>query len=149
MTGKPPILMRREGNRLAPIDAWSEEQVLALPQGITFNVRTTEDRSRSELNLYWAGLGYLRETAVDDLKWPTTRKLHRTIMEALGYVERIYRIDGSYWVEPDSIALNEMEDAEFKTYFERAKTFVWLNWHVDPWAEWLKEKQASNPRPAR
>lgn len=138
------MLMRRRGSTLVPVDGWGEEQLREIPEGKDLNVTTTEARGeksprRKAQNWYWAGLGLLTEN-VDETKWPTARKLHKLIMQELGYTTRFYRIDGTYKEEVDSIAIDEMLDEEFMAYFERARTWVIANFGSEPWDEWKKRK---------
>lgn len=140
------ITMRRVRNKLECFDPWSAEQLESLKEGVDLNVTVTLKRSLSQLNLYWAGLGYAVEHFDDGLalRYPTAKKLHRTMLIELGYSDVIYRIDGSIIVTEDSIAFDKMEQDDFNVYFERAraKAVAWLLY--DPWDAWLDAKRAES-----
>jgi hypothetical protein len=101
-----------------------------------------EDWRSGQMRLWWAGLKLLVD-ALGDERWPTTRKMHNLILEELGFTERIWRIDGSYRNEVDSIAIDNMEDEAFEALFERARVFCLANFGFDPWQQWVDEKDAA------
>lgn len=100
-----------------------------------------EDRRAGLLRLWWAGLGMLADN-IDDERWPTKRKVHNLILEELGFTEKIWRIDGTYRLVVDSIAIDNMEDDDFDRLFEKAKAFCIKHWGWNPWDTWVAEKQA-------
>lgn len=140
--GKPPIMMRKERGHLVPIDAWALEQLDALPEGKDLSVRVTQPRSIGRLNWYWAGLGLLVENLDDEdrAKWPNARKMHNAFLEALGYVEKIWRIDGSFRIQVDSIALDNMTEEEFAQLFENVRAMAVRLFGYDPWQVWMDER---------
>ncbi len=141
---KPPIICRVENGRLVPVDAWGAEMMDALPRGKDLSVRVTSTRSIGALNLYWAGLGLLVDNMDDETKrrWPTSRKFHNTLMEEIGLTERIWRIDGTFRLVPDSIALDSMTEEDFKAYWESARALIFRHFKYDPFDTWLAEKDA-------
>lgn len=142
--GKPPILMRCEQGRLVPIDAWAAEQVDALPRDKDLTVRVTTSRSNGRLNLWWAGLGLMVENLPDEKRkmWPSARKMHHALLEAMGYVERIYRIDGTFRTEVDSVAFENMEEDEFIELFERGRALCIEIVGFDPFELWVQDAKA-------
>lgn len=135
---KPPILMRKEAGRLVPIDPWAREQIDALPEGKDLHVRASERRTHGLNGLYWAGLGLLVDNfdEADAKMWRTSKRLHKTLLCELGYVERIYRIDGTFTEQADSVAFDEMDEADFKELFEHVRAMVVKRWRYDPWDLW-------------
>lgn len=101
-----------------------------------------EDWRSGQMRLWWAGLKLMVD-ALGDERWPSTRKMHNLILEELGFVERIWRIDGSYRNEVNSIAIDSMEDDEFEALFERARVFCLANFGLDPWQVWVDEENAA------
>lgn len=145
---KLPMLMQRRGSTLVPIDAWAEEQLRDIPLGVSLNVTAKEaagerSKRRSKNQLYWAGLGLASEN-IEDRRWPTARKLHKLLMEELGYTTKFYRIDGTYKEEVDSVRFDEMPDPEFFDYFDRAQVWFAANFDFDPWKQWMKEHHPEN-----
>ena len=139
---------------LAPADPYSEEILADLFDGETYSVDVKQDRRRGDINLYWAGIGLLvknysgvdpafirlgaREVDASRI-WPTSRKYHDMLMSATGHVTRPWRIDGTFREDVDSIALDNMEQDEFKAYFERARAITHALFGYDPWDAWKDE----------
>lgn len=129
-------------------DPYTDEQLEGLTPGQVYKAELKTDRSRGDLNLYWAGLGLLQKTALseeEDLHWPTSRHLHEMLLDALGYTIKLWRVDGTYRKVVDSIALEKMDDADFKILVERVKAVVLARWGIDPWSEWkaIKDNEAA------
>ena len=144
MSAKPPILMRKEQGRLVPIDAWAAEQLDAIPNGKDLSVRVTQSRSRGKLNLWWAGLGLMVDNLPDHQRdmWPTARALHEALLESMGFVHKLWRIDGTYRVQVDSIALDNMDEEEFSEVFERGRAICMQIAGYDPFETWVQEAKA-------
>lgn len=138
MASKPAILMRREGSKLVTVDWYSSEKLEAYPEGVDLSVRITSSKRIGALNWYWAGLGLFCENTEDE-RWPSSRKMHETIMEELGFTTKIWRIDGSFRVVTDSIAIENMGDDEFAIVFEKARAFIVLHFNYDPWEIWMQQ----------
>jgi hypothetical protein len=143
---KPPIAVIWDGKVFRPADPYAAELADAIQKDTRLNGRFTrpigtEDRRAGLLRLWWAGLGLLHDN-IDDERWPSKRKLHNLILEELGYVEKIWRIDGTYRLVVDSVAIDNMEDDAFDGLFEKARSFVVTHWGFDPWDMWVEEKKA-------
>ena len=141
------VLVQRRGHTLVPADPYSYEALESFPEGKALNLELKTSRSRGELNLYWAGLSLLRESAFsedDDIRWPTTRAYHNSMLRRLGYTEKLWQHNPkspsgcSFTVEVNSVALDNMQDDEFKTLFERVRQLTVEAFAFDPWDEWLK-----------
>lgn len=137
------LIMVKEGNALVPADPYSAELLDGYKNKHQLKVDIRSDRSRGKLNEYWAGLGLLVANFDDEDKerWTDSKKLHKTMMEALGYSERVYRLDGTYRMEVDSVALDNMDEETFLEVFERIRAAVVRRWGWDPWDEWKKLKE--------
>lgn len=141
---KPPIFMQVENGRLVPVDAWAAEQVDALPRGKPLAVRVTTPRSLGRLNWWWAGLGLMVDNLTDEKRsmWPTARHMHEALLEAMGFVHRLYRIDGTFKTVPDSVAFENMEEEEFKEVFERGRALCIHIAGYDPFEVWMEQAKA-------
>jgi muconolactone delta-isomerase len=142
------IFIEVRDGRIVPADPRSEEMIDELRPGTTYKAEVTEDRLRStngNRRLYWAGLGLLVKnfSDEDEARWPTSRHYHNAMLEALGYVERLWRIDGSYRNVPNSVAQDAMDDTEFDVLFERIRSLTVKLFRYDPWDAWkaLKEDE--------
>lgn len=142
------VTWSREYGHYTPADMRSAEVAdMTFVQGAYLDGRFTrpkgaEDRRAGNLRLWWAGIGLLLENT-DDERWPTKRKLHNLILEELGFVEKIWRIDGSYRLVVDSIAIDKMEDEDFDRLFEKARAFCHEHFGFDPWETWVAERNAA------
>lgn len=138
-----PIGVEWDGQAFRPVDAYSAELADQLPRGTRLEGHFTAvtgkaDARAGNTRLYWAGINLLHENTDE---FPTARKLHDHILEELGFFTRHPRIDGGERREIDST--KEMEDDEFATMWELAKTYVLARWRFDPWEKW-KEEAAAN-----
>ena len=139
-----------EGQKLVPLDPRTAELIDSkLVQGKRYKVTVVHDRSHGELNLYWAGLGLLHDNLpeADAKRWPTSEALSKMLLTALGFMHREYYLDsrsedGVGWQEvADSIALDNMDDETFKTYFENVKAIAVARWGFDPWQLWIEQQE--------
>ncbi len=150
---KPPITVIWDGKVFRPADPYAAELADAIPKDTRLNGRFTrpigaDDRRAGLLRLWWAGIGLLHEN-IDDERWPSKRKVHNLILEELGFTERIYRIDGTYRLVVDSIAIDTMEDDAFDVLFEKAKALCVKHFGFDPWQTWIDEKDAEKANRSR
>lgn len=143
MSKKPPILCRKDNGRLVPVDAWSAEQMDALPTDKTLSVTVTHPRSLGRLGWWWGGLALAVDNFSDEdrERWPTSRKLHNAILEALGFTEKLWRVDGTYRIEVDSISFDAMTEEEFKDVFALAEQLAIKLWDYSPWAVWMEQRK--------
>ncbi len=134
----------RQGDVLVPVDHWSREKLHTYPEGQIVNITITTAKRIGNLNKYWAGLGTLLHNLDEDStrQWPTTRSLHNMLLEEFGMVEKIYRIDGSFTLAPSSVAIDNLDEAAFDDFFEKAQQFMVhaLGWN--PWQAWADAKTA-------
>lgn len=135
---------------LVAADPYSEEVLSELEDHLKYRVDIKSDRRKGDLNLWWAGIGLLHYNLSEEEEaiWPTTRKLHNAILDALGYTEREYKIDGSYRVVVDSVALDNMDQSTFSRMFEMARAVTVKRWGWDPWEEWkrIKDEEAARAK---
>jgi len=150
MTKRPPIICRIEQGRFVPVDAWGAEQIDALPRDVEYALSYTRPATATgKRNWYWAGLGLLVENFSDEhrAKWPSARKVHNMLMEAMGYVDRLWRVDGTFRIEVDSVSFDKMDDAEFSELFETARSIVAPLFGYDPWSKWMDARPPKGGRP--
>lgn len=139
-----------DGRTFRPADAMAAEHAdSTFVQGARLDGRMTRpvvahDRRQSQNRLYWAGLGLLVKNfdEADEKRWPTSRHIHDAILDALGYKYRLWRIDGTFKVEIDSVAADKMGDEDFDDLFEKARAIVLKLFGYDPWEAWKAEKDA-------
>ena len=138
---KVSIVVRFDGSVLRPADAFAQEQLDGLPRNTDLSIEPKLVTGSGQRRLYWAGLGLLAQNIEDD-RWPTSRHLSNMLLTTLGYVDIAWRMDGSYYLTPNSLAVDNMEEPEFLAYFERARAEVVKRFEWDPWEAWKDEKDA-------
>lgn len=136
---------------LVATDPHSEELIEELPLGKDFRADIKEDRTKADLKIYWASLGLLvanysgpQPALITILghrrnparMWPTSESVHLMLMEALGHTHKLWRVDGTYRIEVDSIALDAMGETDFKAYLANATHILTELFGYDPVAEW-------------
>lgn len=140
----PKIQMKRKGTSLVTIETYGLEKLCSYPEEQILNVTITSAKRMGKLALYWAGLGMLLENLneLEEQHWPTTRHLHIMLMQELGFVEKLWRIDGTFKIVPNSIAIDAMDDDDFDRVLERCRQFVVDAKGFDPWDMWVEKKNA-------
>lgn len=140
---KRSILAERRGYSIVGADPWAEEEIAKLPFGKAFTITVSEDRSLPQNNLFHAGLALAQHNLPEELdrQFPTPTHLKKAFLIALGYAEPIYRIDGSFYMEADSVAFSAMNAEDFTAMFDRAKVLAveWLGY--DCWQAWIDQKK--------
>lgn len=145
---RSPILMRKDRGKLVGVDAYSLQQIDALPEGKELSVRvsvmssTGKTEREGARGLWWAGLGLLAEN-VEDLAYDSPRKAHETILRELGYVRPRYRVDNTVEYIPLSTAEDAMDDEEFANLQERANAFIEMRFGWNPWQTWKDQQEAA------
>lgn len=138
------ILLLRDGYKLTPADPQSFELIEGLKEGKVYSVEIKQSRSNGSLRLYWAGLALLVHNFSDEhaKMWPTSRHIHEACLEALGYTYKQWRVDKTFRVVVDSIALDKMPDDEFDAMFEKVRVIILGLFGYDPFDTWVAEKEA-------
>jgi hypothetical protein len=114
-------IMRREGNRLAPVTQFDAEMLAEFANGKDIEVTFKQRRSNDQLRAYWK---WLAEVVSATECAPSAEHLHETLKLEMGYVTRIRRFDGTTQIWPDSTALSKMEGPEFTGFFRRAERLI-------------------------
>lgn len=143
---RAPIAVEVRGGRILPGDAWSEEQLAALPDGrysARLSKQTKAGREEREAHraLWWAGCTLLSQNTESPLL-DTPRKVHEHILMGLGFVRPRFRVDGSFDMVPVSTSEAEMPDDEFEILQEKARAYSEQRWGYDIWRAWVDEQEA-------
>ena len=85
--------------------------------GKTVRVKTAQDRSKPQHNLYWE---VLRRVVESTDQWVEAEDLHNAIKLHLKMLRGFTLIGGGVHFEPRSTNFNTMDQAEFDRYFKRA-----------------------------
>ena len=121
MTERPDLYMFRRGNFLFPCGPLDSEGLERFPKGSRLKVKITQPRSIGLHRLYWAALQLVRDNMDDP---PSLDALHAAVKVRLGYVTPIKFKSGEVVQIPGSIAFDQMDEAEFRQFFERFKDLV-------------------------
>ena len=145
---RAPIAMTIDHRGLHGLDAYAQEQMVALPHG-TYNVRFSRMTARGKTEreglrgLWWAGCEVLSQN-VEHRLWDTKRKASDQILIGLGFVRPRFRIDKTVDMIPVSLAEDAMEDEEMIALLERARPFCIDRWGFDPFQAWTDEQDNLN-----
>lgn len=153
-TREAPIALEVRGGRLMPADAWAEEEIAKLPNGMRFNCYLTiaksavDDEHGRLLTRYMAGIGELFDWMPNTgpgTDFPTATHLRREILKQIGFCETWPQRDGSIRKEAHSMAREKMSFEDLKICFELTRLYVgaWTE-HLtgerfDPWQRWEDE----------
>jgi len=116
-TDKPRTLLRRVPGGFVLVYPHDEERLMHYAIGSVVEAQFWQQRSREHLALYWV---ILHDVVENSDQWPTTEHLHDALKVALGYTREINLIGGGKIYMPGSIAIDRMDQADFKVYFDRA-----------------------------
>lgn len=145
---RAPIGMTIDHRGLHALDAYSQEQLAALPHG-TYNVRFAKmtgkykEEREGMRGLWWAGLELLVNNT-ERRGYADKRQAHETILRAIGYTRPRFRADHSFELIPISTSEESMDDAEFAIMQERARAFCMEEHGFDPFEMWKEEQEAMN-----
>jgi len=129
---RPSIIVRKTRRGLAPVGAYDEERLQAMPMRAEFELKRLSKRSRPQLRLYWSLLS--RVVAATEIA-PTAVHLNELLKVHLGYCNTVYLLDQRKVVWPDSIALEAMSTEEFNEFFEAAMKLLAERCGFDPLLE--------------
>jgi len=116
-----PILLRRQGRFLVPLDAVTEAFIESLPHGKTLRARDiTQPRSRQRNRLYWALLQLTSENLTD----VPVKGLHEWMKVRLGITVAIPLKNGRTEYVPGSIAFDAMSEESFAPYLDRTISLI-------------------------
>ena len=117
---KQPYILRREGTKLVPADAWTAERLDAFPERKDLKAATiTQPRSLPFQGFYWV---HLSEIVKATECAPTPEHLHKALLKITGYVTPVSNAEGRVIeLVVDSTAFDKMDQDAFFEYVEKAK----------------------------
>lgn len=124
----PPLRMKIEGGRLAPVTPWDAERIDTYRNGSEVNVYITQDRADKLTRKYFAILGLVVKQC--NVKHKTTTALHDALKWELGYVEAWWTLDGTLKARP--LSITDMDATEFEEFYTRAMDRLHETTGVDP-----------------
>lgn len=124
---KPPIFVRhvvdgRLGHVLVPVMRYDHDRVAKLTFGVDLRVDFRQERSPKHHRFYWALLGKVIEGT--DKFGRNTEMLHRYLKLECGLVEVVQFFDGTSVMDLTSTAWMNMDQVEFREYFDRAVQII-------------------------
>lgn len=126
----PPPLVELGGGRLVPVTSYDAELLSDFASGTVFDLFERKRRSKQQLRLYWK---ILRAVCTSTGRWPRERNLHNDLKLSLGYCTMAYDLYTRKVIRvPDSVGIEEMNQAEFNAYFERAMGLLAQTIGFDP-----------------
>lgn len=92
-------------------------------------VEVKKPRSCKHNGLYWSQLQDIIDSGAT--RYPTAPHLHDAIKMECGFVQPVYRLDGSVELVPDSTAFDKMTQADFNAFYERAMEMIQTHLGID------------------
>jgi hypothetical protein len=149
-----PIAVIVENRRLVPADAWAQDELAKLPQGVRLNAYLTiaksdpDDAHGQLLKKYMAGINelfhYLPNTG-PGTPYPTANHLRKRILIDLGFCETWPTIRGELRKEAHSMARDKMSYEDLQVCFELTRSYCLImteriaGERFDPWERWELE----------
>ena len=117
---------------LRGLTLYDAEQLALSATGKTFQLVPMSKRSNKQLRTYWKALGMVVK-ATD--KWSCAETLSRDLKVKLGYYKpSVNAFTGQVGFDTDSIALDQMQPEEFRTFMDRAMEAITEAVGFDPMA---------------
>lgn len=115
------IIVSRALRGLEPVSAYDSELLALYPLGKMLTAKLTQKRSGNHHRFYWALLERVK-TATG--RFPTAESLHEALKIELGYVQAVISLKGEITLVPKSTGFANMDQAEFRIYFEAALSAI-------------------------
>jgi Protein of unknown function (DUF1367) len=106
---------KRVGNTAIPAGKEGQEALFAIPDGKTFIADFRTARNPQLHEMFWTAC-----QLVADATDTTKEAVKRWLLMKTGFVDLIFYPDGSMEIEPKSIAWENMEETEFRQFFNAA-----------------------------
>ena len=121
MSSQSTLIMRRHGDKLAPVTEWDRERLLEIPEGKDLSIRFSRTRSPKQHRLFWA----LMQKVVDNHPYyMRPEQLVEWLKIRLGYVEDVMFHDGKLLTKVSSISFASMGQDEFQKFFNLAVQII-------------------------
>jgi hypothetical protein len=120
-TSEKWILVHWNGDNLVPQAKYDREMLSQLKAFQPVRVKVARPRSLPRHRLYWA---ILRIVVENTEIFATMEALHKMLLLACGVTEPLITVDGDIVLLPSSIAFENMDEAQFKPYFDAAMEII-------------------------
>jgi hypothetical protein len=110
------LIMRRDGNRLAPAEPWSEEQLMLLSPNKDVLVQVKQARSLPQMKFMWA---MLKKIADNHPTLSTAEQIMFEIKRHGRLFKPVVSADGRLFYVMESIAFEAMDQAQFQEFFDK------------------------------
>jgi len=143
------LVLRREGNRLAPQQQCWSDLLDEIPEGIDLNITATRARSIPQLGTYWGVLSFVVDNGPEWLSnnFPSKDELSDAIQLEVGFVRNIklpHMQAGEYYRVPASKSFQECSQKRFNEYFESVQALLrkWCNFDaVEEYKKWMEARK--------
>lgn len=127
---RPPPIGKLSNGKIVPLMQYDEEELLAYPDGMEFNLVARDSRSHPHHRLYWQ---VLKNIVTASGLWPTPEALHCALKVELGRVEPVFNLKGKVvGMRPDSTSFSAMGQREFRGFFDQAMELLAKQIGYDP-----------------
>ena len=116
----------RHGLELRPIDEEGRLAIQSLRLHDQVMVELKQSRSLQQHRLYWGLIRLVHQNLPEELEqnFPRPENLSKAVLDALGYVDEVYGLDGRTFRQVRSIAFQNMDSAEFNNLMQSAIELV-------------------------
>jgi len=118
------LTMYWDGKSFWPDDVTSIDRASKIAIGSHVKASISQPRSLSHHRLYWGLLDLVINAQPDPRQFLDAESLNETIKIALGYMEEKKDFEGNIYFVPKSISFNDMDQIQFKEFFNRAVDLI-------------------------
>lgn len=117
-------MMRVTPQGLAPLGSHDGEVLSRFAEGSVVSVEPKQTRNMKHRALYWCVLGRV----VDNTDWASTRVLNNALLIECGFIEYCRLMgtnpDGSPHIRVEARDLSDLDEDEFRVFFELALSYI-------------------------
>lgn len=128
---KSPLVLRRTERGLEARSRLAADALAQYALHSDVEVTVKKRRSLPQLRMFWAMLQNVVEATG---AYPTAEHLLDAMKVEMGYTTPMRLLSGDVVFVPDSIALNRMDSAQFRAFFDRAVELLARTYGFDPLA---------------
>jgi hypothetical protein len=104
-------------------DEMAESIMSTIKSGEAVRVKVTRSRSLPHFRLYWKLMSVTFENQTHDI-FATKEDMEEEFRIAIGHFKEVPRLNGTARIVPLPINFNQMDQAEFNIFFDKAVDFV-------------------------
>jgi hypothetical protein len=116
------LYMRKAGQLLIPSDELSREWIEDRKDG-RYKVKITKDRDPIKFRKWWAMVNFAYKNwdvdESDGIMKMSLENFRKELIKMAGFCRQVWRLDGTFTVEAESISFSKMKDQEFNILYSK------------------------------